>query len=107
MSDTVKRQKRWFLKVELVVLVLVVCPGIIRSGPIDIGSLRADVIKQAVKIKPQDAEARYNPGIAQGCLDQYEKQLPAGQITTQSIFEPSTLLFLGLGTLLLRKKRRT
>jgi len=44
MGDTVKTKKRWFLKAELVVLVCVVCIWVVRSGTIDIDSIKAGLL---------------------------------------------------------------
>ena len=50
-------KKRWFLKVELVVLVFVVCIWVVKSATIDIDSVKAGVLKQVVKADPDNTDA--------------------------------------------------
>jgi len=52
-----KLEKRWFLKIELIVLILVICLWIVKSATIDIASVKAVILKQVVKMKPEDADA--------------------------------------------------
>ena len=77
MSDTVKPKKRWFLRVELAVLICVVCIWVIKSVTIDIDSTKAAVLKQVVKIKPNSADAHKSLGDAYFNLEKYEQAIEA------------------------------
>ena len=54
MSDTKKWKKRWFLKIELVVLLGVVCIWLAKSEILDIAGLEAGGLKQVVEIDRDD-----------------------------------------------------
>jgi len=71
MSDTIKK-KCWFLKVELAVLVCVICIWIVKALTVDIDSTKAAVLKQVVKISPNSANAHFNLGCAYYNTDNLE-----------------------------------
>lgn len=55
MSDTIKQKKHRFLKVELAVLVCVICIWIVKSLSVDIDNAK-------IEIEPQLAQAYANQG---------------------------------------------
>jgi len=77
MSDTNKPKNRWFLKAELAVLFCVACIWIIKLVIIDIDKTAAAVLKQVVKISPNNATAHYLLGAAYSDLSCYEDAIKA------------------------------
>lgn len=77
MSDTVKQKKRWFLKIELAVLVCVICIWIIKALTVDLDSTKAAVLCQVVKISPNNADAQNLLGNTYFDLADYEKAVEA------------------------------
>lgn len=83
MSDTMKPKKRWFLKTELVILVCVVCIWVVKSVRIDIASVKAGVLKQVVKVDPDNIDAYHF--LAEYYTDEgrYEEAITAYNKATQ------------------------
>ena len=77
MKNTQQRKKRWFLKVELAVLVCVICIWVVKLVTVDIDSTKAAVFKQVVKIRPNSADAHANLGEAYYYLGNYEGAIEA------------------------------
>ena len=73
MSEALKQNKRWFLKVELAVLVCVICIWIVKPFTDDIDSAEAAVLKQLGKIDSNDAHAHNLLGNAYCDLSNYGK----------------------------------
>ena len=77
MEDTVKQKKRSFLKIELVVLVCVLCIWIVKPFNTEVDSAKAEVLKQLGKIEPNDAHAHNLLGDAYCDLSNYDKAIDA------------------------------
>jgi len=77
MEDRVQQKKRWFLKIELAVLICVICIWIVKALTVDLDSTKAAVLSQVVKISPNNDEAQNLLGNAYFDLADYEKAVKA------------------------------
>jgi len=77
MEKAINQKKRWFLKIEFAVLICVICIWIIKAFTVDLNSTKAAVLRQVVKINPNNTEAQNLLGNAYFDLADYEKAVEA------------------------------
>jgi tetratricopeptide (TPR) repeat protein len=71
MGNDVKSRNGWVLKGELVVLACIFGIWILLNGAAGIGTLKASVLEQVVRMNPEDPDAHYDLGEAYWRLSKY------------------------------------
>ena len=75
MNRTEKSTKSRFLKAQLAVVVCIFCIWLIKSGTVDINGVKAGILKQVVKIDPNNADAHLFLGDCYADLYHYEEAI--------------------------------
>jgi len=83
-----KQRRRWFLKAELLILLCLVVVCVVKSNIADISGVKATVLKQVVKIDPDnEAIAAYNRAGALTPESIFQQEYESGQRQIQQQFE--------------------
>ena len=83
MESTGKQRKHRFLKAELAVLVCLACFWAFKSGAIDIDAVKAGVLRQVVKIDPDNIDAHHFLADYYDYSDRYEEAIGAYKETVR------------------------
>jgi len=75
MSEITEPKKSRFLKAQFAVVVCIFCIWIIKSGTVDIDGVKAGILKQVVKVNPNNADAHLFLGDCYADLYHYEEAI--------------------------------
>ena len=77
MDQTEKPTKSRFLKAQFAVVVCIFCIWLVKSGTVDIDGVKAGILRQVVKIDPNNADAHLFLGDHYADLCHYEEAIRA------------------------------